>query len=51
MAISLLSIFNVIRVIAVFVSSDAILLGKVAVDESRPASCRRLPANRRGARR
>jgi hypothetical protein len=39
-----------IRVIAVFVGSDAILLGKVAVHETLPASYRRLPANRRGAR-
>jgi len=30
MAISLLSVFNIVRVIAVFVSSDAILLRKVA---------------------
>jgi beta-lactamase class A len=51
MAISLLSIFNASRVIAVFVSSDAILLGKVAVDESQPVSRGRLPANRRRPRR
>src|SRR5687768_1540383 len=50
MAISLLSVFTSIRVIAVFVSSDAILLGKVAVDESQPASYGRLPANPRRAR-
>src|SRR5918995_1273515 len=50
MAISLLSVFASIRVIAVFVSSDAIVRGKVAVDESWSASCGRLPAKPRWAR-
>jgi hypothetical protein len=40
----LLTLSLLIRVIAVFVSSDAILLRKVAVDETLPASCGGLPA-------